>query len=326
MNCFHREELLIAFQRIRNFVQHTPILTSHILNEMSENYLFLKAENLQRTGSFKIRGAYNMTKKNFDNERIKSVATHSSGNHAQALAFCAKELGLKSYIIMPKDAPTIKKTATESYGGLITECTPMLESREKMLNEILEEKKATFIPPYDHKHIITGQATVAMEMIDDVDSLDSIVVPIGGGGLISGSALATHYFCKKIKIIGAEPEKADDAYRSFASGSLQGLSKPAKTIADGLKAQLSPLTFSIIQKHVYDIIRVSEQDIINAMYTLWERCKLIVEPSGAVPIAAAFKMKNTKTKKRIGIVLSGGNVDIKYPWFDKLSLKSFFRV
>lgn len=299
-----------SHKRIKPFIHKTPILTSQLLNEMSGANIFFKCENFQKMGAFKMRGAANAILSLSEAERQKGVVTHSSGNFAQAVALAAKQLGVKAYIVMPKNAPEVKKNAVRSYGGEIIESDSTPKAREEMADKIQKETGATFLHPSNQDEVIYGNATAAMELLEDHPDLDVIMAPVGGGGLIAGTALAAYYFSENCKVIGGEPAKADDAYRSLNSGKIE-LNETVNTIADGLRTNLGDRNFPIIQKHVEKIIRVEEDEIIYAMRLIWERMKIIIEPSCAVPFAALLKEKHQFKNKNIGIILSGGNVDVK---------------
>ncbi len=298
-----------SYQRIQPFVHQTPVLTSQYFNEITEATLFFKCENFQKVGAFKYRGATNAVLQLSEAQKAKGVIAHSSGNHAQALALAAKRQGVKAHIIMPNNAPKVKSEAVAGYGAKITYCKPTLAARESAVASLIEQFGYTEIHPFDNEHIIAGQATVALELMEELQDLDIIIAPVGGGGLLSGTALAAHYFGKGIKVYGAEPQGADDAKRSLDLGKLIPMIDPS-TIADGLLTSLSPRTFSIIKNHVTDIFTVSEDEIIAAMKLVWERMKIIIEPSSAVPVAAALKNKEVFKGKRVGIIISGGNVDL----------------
>lgn len=308
-----------AERRIAPYIHKTPIFTSRSIDTALEANLFFKAENLQKVGAFKFRGATNAVFSLTDGEAKRGVVTHSSGNHAQALALAAWERNIPAYIVMPENAPQVKVDAVKGYGGEVTFCEATLEARERTSARIEKEKGACFIHPYNDGRVIAGQATVAKELISQVPELDCIIAPVGGGGLLSGTALSADYFSphgKKIRVYGAEPVRADDASRSFMSKTLIPIDHP-DTIADGLRTSLSPLTFSIILNGVTDILTVSEESIIQAMRFIWERMKLVVEPSGCVPLAALWEYSKNREAfarrfkgKRIGIILSGGNVDM----------------
>ena len=303
------ETIRAAHERIQPYIHRTPVLTSVTLDRMSGGSLFFKCENLQKVGAFKARGASNAVFSLDDETAAKGVVTHSSGNHAAALAYAAGLRGIPAYIVMPSTAPPVKKAAVEGYGGRITECEPTLTSREETAARITEETGATLIHPFDDYRIIAGQATAALELLDQAGPLDVILTPVGGGGLVSGTALTVHHLGLPSRAIACEPEEADDAYRGFRSGELV-LNDASDTIADGLRTSLSPKTFEIIRRHVHDVVLVSEEEIVEAMRTVWERMKIIIEPSSAVPVAAALYGKVPAEGERIGIVLSGGNLDL----------------
>jgi threonine dehydratase len=298
-----------AHKRISGFVHRTPVLTSVSLNEMFGASLFFKCENFQKVGAFKFRGATNAVLSLTEEERQRGVGTHSSGNHAAALSLAAKMQGVPAYIVMPHTAPEIKKKAVESYGGIITFCEPTLEAREKGMEEVVERTGCTFIPSYNHPDIICGQGTAAKELIEDTGKLDLVVGPVGGGGLISGTAISTKAMLPSARVVAVEPAGADDAYRSFTSGEFVPSVNP-RTIADGLLTSLGDLTFRVILKHVDEIVTVSEESIVGAMRLLWERMKIVVEPSGAVPLAGILEKKIGARGRRIGLILSGGNLDL----------------
>ncbi len=304
-----KEDISAAHERIKPFIHHTPVMTSQSINAMVGAELFLKCENLQKVGAFKYRGATNAVLSLTDDERKNGVATHSSGNHAQALALAARNNGLKAYIVMPLTSSKVKLDAVRGYGAEVITCEPNQKSREETLADAVKRTGATFIHPYNNYHIITGQATAAKELIEDVKGLDVIMAPVGGGGLLSGTALSTHYFSPTSVVIAGEPANANDAYQSMQQGRIVE-AVPPNTIADGLLTSLGDKTFDIIRKHVNEIVPVTESEIVTAMRLVWERMKIIIEPSSAVPIAAAFKIKNNIKGKRIGIIISGGNVDL----------------
>lgn len=303
------QTIIQAHDRIRPFIHQTPVLTSGGLDEIAGCSLYFKCENLQKVGAFKARGAMNAVLSLSREERAKGVATHSSGNHAQALARAAKIMGTKAYIVMPRNAPEIKKNGVIGYGGEIFECDPNIQSREITLAGIIHDKGAYEIHPFNNYEVITGQATAAKEFFEEVNDLNFILVPVGGGGLLSGTALAANYFSPETEVIAGEPEGADDAFRSMESGMIEP--SQADTIADGLLTSLGQKTFPIIQEYVNGIITVSDQEIISAMRLIWERLKIIVEPSAAVPFAAVLKDKSKFRNKKVGIILSGGNVDLE---------------
>ncbi len=303
------EDVVAAHERIRKFVHRTPVLTSSGINEIFGSSIYFKCENFQKVGAFKFRGATNAILCLPEKDAQRGVGTHSSGNHAAALALAARMLGVKAQIVMPRTAPEIKEKAVRGYGGIITWCEPTLESREATMQEVVERTGVTFVPPYDHFNIICGQGTAAKELIEEAGMLDMVMAPVGGGGLVSGTAISTKGMLPSARVIAVEPSGADDAYRSFTSGELMPSVNP-KTIADGLLTSLSKLTFRVILEKVDDIVTVSEQAIVAAMRMIWERMKIVVEPSGAVPLAAIIENKIDVAGKRVGLILSGGNLDL----------------
>jgi threonine dehydratase len=306
----HKEELLATYERIRPYIHRTPVMTSQTIDRMSGATVFFKCDNFQKMGAFKMRGAANAILRLPEAARQKGVATHSSGNFAQALALSAKLLGVKAYIVMPSNSPQVKKAAVEDYGGEIIECVPTLQAREDTLRQVVQRTGATFIHPYNDHDVILGQATAAMELLEDVPGLDCLIAPVGGGGLLAGTALAARLFSPPTKVFAAEPLAADDAWQSLKAGYIVPQTNP-QTIADGLRTSLGDKTFPLIRDLVEKIIRVEEQEIVSALRLLVERMKLVVEPSGAVPLAALLKEQATFGGKRVGIILSGGNVDLK---------------
>jgi len=302
-------QILEAASRIAPFVHRTPVLTCRSLDRIYGAGLFFKCENLQKVGAFKIRGATNAVFCLGEEEASRGVATHSSGNHAAALAQAARWRAIPCYVVMPRDAPEVKKKAVEGYGAQITFCEPTLQAREQTLQAIVRATGATFIHPYNHPRVIEGQGTVAMELLEEVPSLDAVVVPVGGGGLLSGTALAISARSPRTMVLAGEPERADDAIRSLREGRILPPQNP-DTVADGLRTSLGTLTFPIIQRLVHSIFPVSEEAILEAMRDIWERMKLVVEPSGAVPLAAVKVSGRLLEGKRVGIILSGGNVDL----------------
>lgn len=305
-----------AAKRIEPFAFKTPVMTSDAINKLIGAKLFFKCENFQRTGSFKMRGASNAIFSLTDEQAKNGVATHSSGNHAQAVAYAAEQRNIPSYIIMPTNAPKIKVEGVKAHHGQIYFCEPTLEARESTLNEVVAKTNAVFIPPFNDERIIAGQATCAKELIEEVGNLDIVISPVGGGGLLSGTALSTHFLLPNAKTIGAEPALADDAFRSLASGKIAPVLR-TDTIADGLRTSLGEKTFEIIQQHVSQIALAKEETIIRAMRLIWEKMKIIIEPSCAVPLAILLDNPEliTKADQRIGIILTGGNVDLdKLPW------------
>ena len=298
-----------AHERIKSYIHRTPVMTSNSLDELAGCQVYFKCENFQKVGAFKARGAMNAVLSLSREERARGVATHSSGNHAQALARAAKIMGIKAYIVMPRTAPEIKKKGVKGYGGEIFECEPTLASRESTLIEVIKKTGAVEIHPFNNYDVIAGQATAAKELIEEIPGLDFIIAPVGGGGLLSGTALAAKYFSPETVVIAGEPELANDAWRSLRSGEIEPASPPT-SIADGLLTSLGTKTFPIILENVREIITVSDPEIISAMRWIWERLKITIEPSCAVPFAAVLKDKSKFTNKKIGIILSGGNVDL----------------
>lgn len=308
------DHIIEAHSRIRKQIVRTPIMNSTIINKLIGCELSFKCENFQQVGAFKFRGASNAVLSLGEAELKKGVATHSSGNHAAALSLAAKLKNVPAYIVMPHTAPEIKKNGVAEHGAKITFCEPTLESREETLNKIVEETGAIFIHPFDNYSIIAGQATAAKEIYEEVDELDYIISPIGGGGLCSGTCLSTKYYSPTTKVIGAEPLGADDAYRSIRDGKIYPSVNP-QTICDGLLTSLSQRTFEIISNNISEIITVTETSIIEAMKIIWEGLKIYIEPSSAVTLAAILENKEKFTNKRIALILSGGNVDLsKLPW------------
>jgi threonine dehydratase len=308
------KDLLKAQERISPWVHRTPVFTSLSLDEMCGASLFFKCENLQKCGAFKIRGASNAVLSLSEKEAEKGVATHSSGNHAAALALAARWKGIPAYVVMPENAPGVKREAVKGYGAEISFCKPTLQAREKGLSRVLSQTGAAFIHPYNDGRVIAGQGTAALELIEDIPDLDVIMAPVGGGGLLSGTAIAVTSKLRGAYVVGAEPEEADDAFRSLKAGRIIPADNP-QTVADGLRTSLGDLTFPIIQRLVKDIVTVSESGIVHGMRTLWERMKLVVEPSAAVPLGALLTGHINLEGKKVGILLSGGNVDLeKLPW------------
>ncbi len=314
MNQPNKQSIGQAAQRIQPYINRTPILTSESLNAMFHTSMYFKCENFQKAGAFKSRGACNAVFSLTESQLQQGVATHSSGNHAQALARAARLRNTNAHIVMPSDSSRVKVEAVRAYGGIITFCVPSLEARESTLLTVIQATGALEIHPYDNLHIIAGQATAALELIQDTPPLHIILAPVGGGGLLSGTAISAHYFSPKTQVWAAEPQQADDAYRSFTQKTFIPSIQP-NTIADGLRTSLGTYTFPIILDHVQRILTVSEADIILAMKLIWERMKIIVEPSAAVCLAAIKQHPELFTDKNIGIILSGGNVDLDdLPW------------
>lgn len=308
------EDIQQAAQRIKPYIHRTPILTNESLNQQVGAQVFLKCENFQKVGAFKFRGASNAVWSLSEEEAIHGVITHSSGNHAQALALAARMRGVPAYIVMPSNAPQVKKNAVTGYGGQITFCEPTLAARESTMERIRLDTGATVVHPYNDERVIAGQGTATLELLEDVPDLDVILAPVGGGGLLSGTSIAATETRKGIRVIAGEPEMADDAFRSLQAGEIIPSLHP-KTIADGLLTSLGSLTFPIIRKRVEQIVTVSEAGIIAAMKFIWERAKIIIEPSSAVPIGVLWEKKIDLSGLRVGVILSGGNVDLeKLPW------------
>lgn len=304
------EDIRISHDLIKPYIHQTPVLTCEALNKMTGAELYFKCENFQKIGAFKMRGATNAALRLTPEQRKKGLATHSSGNHAQAVSRAARELGVPAYIVMPENAPAVKVAATKGYGAEVIFCESTPEAREEKLKEVVAKTDAYFIHPYDNYNVIAGQATTALELMHAVeDKLDIFMAPAGGGGLLSGTALSVNYFAPHAEVIAGEPYEVDDAYRSFKSGKLQ-YNETTNTIADGLRTPLSQKTLAIIRAHVSDIIRVEEEIIVHAMRQIWERMKIIIEPSCAVPLAAVLTEPERFKGKRVGIILTGGNVDV----------------
>jgi len=298
-----------TYNRIKDTINHTPVMISSTLNKTVGAQCFCKMESFQRTGSFKFRGAYNAISCLSPEQKSKGVITHSSGNHAQALALASKMAGIKAVIVMPENSPKIKVAATKGYGAEVVFCGTKPEDRENTTNELIKKKGYTLVHSNNDLDVIDGQGTASYELIKETGDLDYIFVPCGGGGLLSGTAFATKNLCPNAKVIGVEPKNADDAFRSFKDG-VRYLVKNPNTIADGLRTSLGSNTFEIIRNNVDDIITVTEEEIVEAMEFLWERMKLVVEPSGAVSLAGVLSKKKNIKSKKIGIIISGGNIDL----------------
>lgn len=296
--------------KIAPYIHRTPVLSSELVNEVAGCQIVFKCENFQKMGAFKMRGATNAILNLTTEQRSKGVVTHSSGNFAQALSLAAKSLGVPAYIVMPSSAPKVKIDAVKGYGGQVTICPPTLKDREEHAQQIQDEIGATFLHPSNDKDVIEGQGTAAIELLEDYPDLNAIFTPVGGGGLLGGTALAASIFSDGCEVYAGEPEEADDAYRSFRSGKIES-NTIVNTIADGLKTQLGDQNFPIIQQHVKDIFLVSETEILEALKLIWTRMKIVVEPSSAVALAALLKNKNHFTNQKIGIIISGGNVDLE---------------
>lgn len=304
-----KEKLIACHSRIIPHIHRTPVLSSRLINELVGAEVFFKCENFQRGGAYKMRGATNAILQLTEEQRSKGVVTHSSGNFAQAVSLGALSLGVIAHIVMPTSAPEVKKIGVKEYQGIIYECEPTLEARQRNADRIAKETGATLLHPSNDVDVIVGQGTAAMELLEEQPDLNAIFCPVGGGGLIAGSALAAKYFGKDCKIYGGEPFEADDAYRSLKSGKIEG-NETTNTIADGLKTTLGDNNFPIIKEHVSGIIRVTEEEIVTAMRLIWERMKIIVEPSSAVTLAALLRDKENFKGQKVGIVISGGNVDL----------------
>ncbi|HEX2970151.1 MAG TPA: pyridoxal-phosphate dependent enzyme [Bacteroidales bacterium] len=299
-----------AYSRIKPFIHRTPVLSSAMLNDMFGCSMFFKCENFQKAGAFKFRGATNAVLSLSGDEKRRGVVTHSSGNHAGALALASRMNGIRAHIVMPETAPVVKKNAVAGYGAEITFCKPTLESREGTTREIMERTGATLIHPYDNFNVICGQGTAALELLEEKPDLDVVIAPVGGGGLLSGTALSVKGTNNSIRMIAAEPLNANDAYRSFNSGAIVPSVNP-NTIADGLLTSLSELTFTIIRKNVDIIYTASEESIVECMLLVWERMKIIIEPSSATVLAIIKENPEVFAGKKTGLIISGGNVDLR---------------
>ena len=307
-------EVKQAAERIESRVHRTPVMTSRLLNEITGAEVFFKCEHLQKVGAFKARGATNAVYSLTEEQAANGVATHSSGNHGAALAMAAASRGIPVHVVMPSNAPAVKRDAVAGYGGHIIECEPTLAARESTLANFLEQSGASAVHPYNDSRVIAGQGTVALELLEQVTGLDVVAVPVGGGGLLAGTAIAVKHLNPKMEVIAVEPEGADDAFRSFGFGELQPQNNP-DTIADGLRAGLGELNFDIIRKHVDTILTVPDTVIVQAMQLQWTRMKQLVEPSGAVSFAGLLEHPERFRQRRVGVVVSGGNVDLdNLPW------------
>lgn len=308
------DDVLEARARIQPYVHRTPVLTSTFFNQLTGAELFFKCENFQKAGAFKVRGACNAVFGLDEEQAARGVATHSSGNHALSLSYAAQRRGIKASVVMPKTAPAAKKDAVRGYGGEVFECEPSTTAREAMLEELVARTGADFVHPYNDHRVIAGQATCSLELNEQIGNLDAIVAPIGGGGMISGTCLAMSNASPKTLIYAAEPKNADDVYRSFHAGKIIEDDSP-DTIADGLKVSLRPRTWHFVSKYVKDVLLASEEEIIDAMYLTWQRMKIVVEPSSSVALATIIKNRDQFSGKRVGVILTGGNVDLKkLPW------------
>lgn len=310
------KEIRGAGLRIGSYIHRTPVWTCSTLNRLCDAELFFKCENFQKVGAFKIRGATNAVFSLSGEDASKGVATHSSGNHAAALALAARWRGVKAFVVMPDNAPAVKRNAVAGYGAEIISCAPTLQAREETLAEVVRRTGATFIPPYNDYRVIAGQGTAAVELCEEISDLDVVMAPVGGGGLVSGTAIAVNALRPEARVVAAEPEGANDAYQSFRQGVIVPMQNP-DTIADGLRTSLGNRTFPIIRRLVHEIVTVSEEGIIEGMRLIWERMKIVVEPSAAVPFGAVLTHRAAIPGRRVGIILSGGNIDLAHlPWID----------
>jgi threonine dehydratase len=308
------EDVRAAHERIKPYIHQTPVLTSTYLNNLTGAELFFKCENFQKAGAFKVRGASNAVFGLTDEEAAKGVATHSSGNHALSLSYAAGRRGIPCTVVMPRTAPQAKKDAVRGYGGVIVECEPSTSSREATFAEVVAKSGAEFVHPYNDIRVITGQATCSLELMQQVPDLDAMVAPIGGGGMVSGTCLTLSNLAPNVNIYAAEPEQADDAYRSFKAGHIIADDSP-NTVADGLKVPLKENTWHFVSHHVTDIQTASEEEIIAAMKLTWQRMKIVIEASCAVPLAVILKNPDVYRNKRVGVIITGGNVDMdSLPW------------
>ncbi|MDJ0975922.1 MAG: pyridoxal-phosphate dependent enzyme [Planctomycetota bacterium] len=308
------DDVRAAAARLEGVVHETPVLTSSYYDDRLGMRCFFKCENLQKVGAFKFRGASNAVLQLSEEDAANGVVTHSSGNHAQALALAAEQRGIPAWIVMPTDAPSVKRAAVKGYGATVVPCAPTLASREATAERVMHETGATFIHPYDDDRIIAGAGTAALELMETVIGLDAVITPVGGGGLLSGTCIAVHGLDPEVMVLAAEPELADDAARSLEAGELIPAG-PTTTIADGLKTSLSARTFAILQQHVHEIVTVTEDAIREHMRTVWERMKIIIEPSCATVLAALEKRRSAYAGSSVGVIISGGNVDLdNLPW------------
>lgn len=308
------DDMLAAHERIRPHIRQTPVRSSDYLNELSGAQLFFKCENFQEPGAFKVRGATNAVFGLSDEQAKKGVATHSSGNHASCLSYAAMLRGIPCNVVMPRTAPQAKKDTVRRYGGVITESEPSTSSREAIFAQVQAATGGDFVHPYNDPRVIAGQGTCSREFVEQTDGLDMVVAPIGGGGMISGTCLTLSTLAPETKVIAAEPEQADDAYRSFKAGHIIADDAPT-TIADGLLVPLKELTWHFVSNHVSEIYTASEEEIINAMKLTWKHLRVVMEPSSAVPLAVVLKNPQAFRGKRVGIIITGGNVDLdKLPW------------
>lgn len=308
------DDMLAAHDRIAPHIHRTPVLTSSFLNDLTGAQIFFKCENFQKAGAFKVRGASNAVFRLSDEEAARGVCTHSSGNHALSLSYAAGRRGIPCHVVMPRTAPEAKKDAVRGYGGIITECAPSTTSREAVFAEVQAATGGNFVHPYNDPRVIAGQGTCSRELMEQTDGLDIVVAPIGGGGMISGTCLTLSTLAPETQIIAAEPEQADDACRSLKAGHIIADDAP-QTVADGLKVPLKELTWHFVSNHVTDILTASEDEIVEAMKLTWKRMKIIIEASCAVPLATILKNPDRFAGKRVGVILTGGNVDLDtLPW------------
>ena len=311
------EDVLAAHARIKPYILRTPILTSSYFNQLTGAQLFFKCENFQKAGAFKVRGACNAVFGLTDEQAAKGVATHSSGNHGLSLSYAAGRRGIPCKVVVPRTAPEAKKAAMRGYGGEVVECEPSTSSREAVFAEVVAQTGAEFVHPYNDPRVIAGQGTCSKEMMEDLGGLDAVIAPIGGGGMVSGTCLTLSELSPTTEIYAAEPAAADDAYQSFKSGHIVAYDAPV-TIADGLKVPLKENTWHFVSRYVTDVLLASEEEIIAAMKLTWERMKIVMEPSCAVPLATILKNPEIFRGKRVGVVVTGGNVDLdKLPWMTK---------
>ncbi|GAB5437181.1 beta-hydroxyaspartate dehydratase BhcB [Falsiruegeria mediterranea] len=307
-------DVIIAHERIAPHIHRTPVLTSSYFDDLTGAQLFFKCENLQKAGAFKVRGASNAVFGLDDEAAKRGVATHSSGNHALSLSYAAGRRGIPCHVVMPRTAPDAKKAAVRGYGGVITECEPSTSSREEVFARVHAETGADFVHPYNDPRVIAGQGTCSRELMEQTDGLDAVIAPIGGGGMVSGTCLWLSHAAPEVAIYAAEPEQADDAYRSFKAGHIIADDAP-QTVADGLKVPLKENTWHFVQSNVTDILTASENEIVAAMKLAWQRMKIVLEPSSAVPLATILKNPGVFAGKRVGVIITGGNVDMdRLPW------------
>lgn len=308
------DDVIAAHDRIRPYIHRTPVLTSSYFNEMTGAELFFKCENFQKAGAFKVRGACNAVFGLTEEQAALGVCTHSSGNHALSLSYAAGRRGIPCNVVMPRTAPQAKKDAVRGYGGVITECEPSTTSREEVFAQVQARTGGEFVHPYNDPRVVAGQATCSRELLEQVEDLDAVIAPIGGGGMISGTCLTVSALAPGIDVYAAEPKNADDAYRSFKAGRIIADDAP-ETVADGLKVPLKDLTWHFVSNHVADIFTATEEEIIDAMKMTWKRMKIVMEPSCAVPLATILKNKDVFRGRRVGVIITGGNVDLdSLPW------------